>query len=220
MMTRRLFLAGLIPLPLAAQEFVAVSDTLSDEDFYRVVACAAPPGGECRKPIVRWPRQRRLALRVGIARVDPAFPSYKFILVDSAIDQAIAEINSIGADLHLERRYGAPFDVPIFLTGTAAGGRVADTGNSNIDGADISLARVVLRSRRGDIQEAAIALSLDIGRREIASILLEELVQAMGLVTDVAGDAYRRSIFSETGNSVVWLRGQDAEALRRHYPPV
>ena len=40
----------------------------------------------------------------------------------------------------------------------------------------------------------------------------------MGLPTDIAGEAYRGSIFSETGNSVVRLTGQDAEALRLHYP--
>jgi hypothetical protein len=40
----------------------------------------------------------------------------------------------------------------------------------------------------------------------------------MGLVTDVLSPAYEDSIFAEDGNSVTRLRGQDAAALRRHYP--
>lgn len=218
MLTRRAFLAALIPAPLAAQEFIAVPEELSDEAFYRLVSCAAPPDGPCAKPLVRWPESRRRALRVGIADFATSFPGYKFDLADQALDAAIAEINATGADLFLERRYGPPFDVPVYLTDAARGELIAGTGNSQIDGTEISIGRVVLRSRGTDIIEAAIALSRDIQRREIASVMLEELVQAMGLVTDIEGAAYTRSIFSETGNSVVRLSGQDAEALRRHYP--
>lgn len=218
MLTRRAFLAGLLPVPLAAQEFVSVPGLLSDDAFYELVACAAPPGGTCAKPFVRWTAPRNQALRVGIAQVSPAFPDYKFDLVDQALDAAIAEINGVGSELRLERRFGDPFDVPIYLTNTPQGAQIEGTGNPQIDGVNIALGRVVLRSRGAAIQDAAIAISLDIGRREIASVVLEELVQAMGLVTDIEGAAYRRSIFSETGNSVVRLSGQDAEALRRHYP--
>lgn len=218
MLTRRALLAALLPTPLAAQEFISVDRVLSDEAFYKLVACAAPPGGSCSKPLIYWPAPRRLALRIGIAEIDPAFPSYKFDLVDRAIDDAISEINGVGADLLLERRYGAPFDVAIYLTNAPEGGTIEGTGNSQIDGSDIAIGRVVLRSRGSDIVEGTIAISLDISRREIASVVLEELVQAMGLLTDIEGAAYQRSIFSETSNSTVRLTGQDAEALRRHYP--
>jgi hypothetical protein len=95
---------------------------------------------------------------------------------------------------------------------------VRGTGVPELDGVQIAIGRVAIRSRAGTIQSAAIAISQDIRRREVASIVLEELVQAMGLPTDIRSPAYRDSIFSEEGNSVVWLRGQDAEALRRHYP--
>ena len=111
-MTRRALLAMLLPAPVAAQEFIAVQGALSDQAFYRLVACAAPPDGPCGKPLVRWPEARQLALRVGIAAIDPAFPSYKFDLVDRALDAAIAEVNAVGANLYLERRFGAPFDIP------------------------------------------------------------------------------------------------------------
>lgn len=201
-----------------AQEFVAVPDLLSDEAFYRVVACAAPPGGACAKPMIRWPEERRMGLRVGIAAIAPSFPSYKLDLIDRAIDDAIAEINASGAALFLTRAYEGDLDVPLFLVATPQGGRISGTSQTELDGAPLAIARVALRSRGDEIVSAAIAISQDIRRREIASVVLEELVQAMGLPTDIDSPAYERSVFSETGNSAVWLRGQDAAALRRHYP--
>jgi len=214
---------GLYALPLllgaaAAQEYIEVDGPLSDEDFYRVVACAAAPQGDCNKPIIRWPSERQLRLQVGIAQIGEGFADYKLDLIDRALDDAITQINSAGANLFLERAYEGAFDIPIFLTDTAQGGTLQGTGRPELDGTPISVGRVVLRSRAGEITSAAIAISRDVRRREIASVVLEELVQAMGLPTDIASPAYSRSVFSETSNSVVWLRGQDAQALRMHYP--
>jgi len=213
-----LVLVLLAPVRAAAQEYVAVPGLISDEAFYRLVACAAPPGGACAKPMIRWPEEQRLSLRVGIVQTAVSFPGYKLDLVDQAIDVAIEEINGSGAALFLERAYEAPVDVPIHLVATPQGGVLSGTGVADLDGTEIAIARVALRSRGGVIQSAAIAISQDIRRREIASVVLEELVQAMGLPTDISSPAYRRSIFAEDGNSMVWLRGQDAAALRRHYP--
>lgn len=213
-----LLIGAWLPRPGAAQEFVAVPDFISDEAFYRLVACAAPPGGDCAKPFIRWPRDRRLRLRVGIAKIDEGFLSYRFDVVDRAIDRAIAEINGAGAHLYLERAFEGPFDVPIYLVDAPEGGAIEGTGVPELDGTSIAIGRVALRSRGDLITGASIAISADIKRREIASVVLEELVQAMGLVTDVASPAYTDSIFSENDNSTTRLRGQDAAALRRHYP--
>ncbi|WP_227284923.1 DUF2927 domain-containing protein [Boseongicola sp. H5] len=218
MLTRRTFLAALLPVPAAAQEFVAVSEIISDDDFYRLVSCGAAPDAECTKPQIRWPRDRQLRLRVGIAGVGMSFPDYKLDLVDAALDAAIDEVNASGARLFLERAYEGAFDIPVYLLDTSQGGQISGTGNSELDGATISIGRVALRSRGPDITAAAIAISRDIRRREVASVILEELVQALGLHTDIASPVYRRSIFSEESNSVTRLSGQDAEALRRHYP--
>ncbi len=207
-----------LPRPSPAQEYIAVPDVISDEAFYRLVACAAPPGGECAKPFIRWPPERRLRLRVGIAQISEEFAGYRLDLVDRSVDRAIAEINGAGAHLFLERAFEGPFDVPIYLVDAPQGGEIAGTGVADLDGSSISIGRVALRSRGDVITGAAIAISGDIQRREIASVVLEELVQAMGLVTDVVSPAYSGSIFSENDNSTTRLRGQDAAALRRHYP--
>jgi hypothetical protein len=207
-----------LPRPVSAQEFIAVPDLISDDAFYRLVACAAPPGGDCAKPFIRWPTERRLRLRVGIAQISEEFAGYRLDLVDRAVDRAIGEINGAGAHLFLERAFEAPFDVPIYLVDAPQGGEISGTGVADLDGSSISIGRVALRSRGDEITGAAIAISGDIQRREIGSVVLEELVQAMGLVTDVVSPAYSESIFSENDNSATRLRGQDAAALRRHYP--
>jgi hypothetical protein len=207
-----------LPRPVPAQEYVAVPDLISDEAFYRLVACAAPPGGDCAKPFIWWPRERRLRLRVGIAQIDEGFLGYRMDLVDRSVDRAIAEINGAGAHLYLERAFEGPFDIPIYLVDAPQGGEIAGTGVADLDGTSISIGRVALRSRGDVITGAAIAISSDIRRREIASVVLEEMVQALGLVTDILSPAYSDSIFSEDDNSTTRLRGQDAAALRRHYP--
>lgn len=221
-MWRVLICLVLISLPnprgLTAQEFIAVPDVISDEAFYRLVACAAPPGGECNKPFIYWPEERRLALRVGIAATAETFADYRFDLVDAAVDAAIAEINGAGAHLFLERVYQGEMDIPLYLVDTPQGGVIRGTGIDELDGSDIAIGRVAIRSRGADIVAATIAISIDIRRREIASVVLEELVQSLGLVTDIASPAYEFSIFAENGNSMTRLRGQDAAALRRHYP--
>lgn len=202
------------------QEYVAVPDVVSDEAFYRMVACAAPPGLECNKPFIRWPEDRRLSLTVGLAQVTPVLPNYKYALFDRAIDAAIDEINAAGAQIFLERSYETGMDIPFHIVATAPGDRITGTQVPELEGVELSIGRVALRSRGGDITGAAIAISAEIRRREIASVVLEELVQALGLVTDVVSPAYESSIFSETSNSTVWLRGQDLAVLRRHYPRV
>ena len=217
---RPVLLSCLLILPTLswAQEFVTVPRRLSDEAFYRLVACAAPPGGECRKPLIRWSDQRAVSLTVGVVQIDDHFPNYKLDLVEAAIDRAIAEINASGAYLVLERSYEPDPDIAIYLLDTPQGGIIEGPGNRELDGSELAVGRVAIRSLGADIQEAVIALSRDINRREISSVVLEELVQALGLATDIQSPAYPDSIFNENSNAVVWLRGQDAEALRRHYP--
>ena len=220
MIVRPTLLAACLMLPTlaVAQEFITVPRRLSDDAFYRLVACAAPPGGQCAKPEIRWSEERRISLTVGIAQIDAGFPNYKLDLVENAIDRAIAQINASGAYLVLERIYEGDPDIALYLLDTGQDGTISGTGNEELDGSDLSIGRVAIRSIGGEIQEAAIAISRDIQRREIASVVLEELVQALGLPTDIQSPAYLDSIFNENSNAVVWLRGQDAMALRRHYP--
>jgi hypothetical protein len=184
------------------------------------VACAAAPEAECSRPMARWPVERARTLTVGIANIDADFPTYKLSWAHAAVDEAIAEINAAGADLRITRRAdGLAADIPIFLTGAGRGEAVSGTGYRGLDGSIIQAGLVTLWWQDGAISTAAVALSADVRRRSIRSVMLEELVQALGLSTDIRGPAYRgRSIFDEDTNAVTQLLGQDADALRRHYP--
>ncbi|MEM7490339.1 MAG: DUF2927 domain-containing protein [Pseudomonadota bacterium] len=212
---RSLFLALLVG-PAWAQEFVEVPGPLPDDAFYRAVACAAEPGGDCRKPFIRWPTEKRRALAVSLASVPPGVPDYKRRLFEAALEGALAELNRLDAGIALRRTDG-PGDIDIHVVATPPGHVMAGTGIPALEGAVLPLARVALRARDGEILSGIIAISAFARRREIASVFLEEITQALGLMTDVRGAAYRRSLFSEDGNSVTRIEGQDADAIRRHY---
>lgn len=216
-----LLVAMTIALPVAAQEFIETRGRLSDDAFYRLVACAASPNGPCRKQTARWPTHRARDLTVSIVTIDRHFPLYRLRGVEAGLDTAIAQINASGAAVRLRRTdNGQPADINIFMTETPAGGRVSGTGLPGLDGEVVQAAMVALWwEDAGQITRAAIAVSRDIRRRSIASVMLEELVQALGLTTDIRNPFYdRRSVFSEDSNSVVRLGAQDLAALRRHYP--
>ncbi|MGB3554764.1 MAG: DUF2927 domain-containing protein, partial [Jannaschia sp.] len=200
-----------------AQEFVPVLDRLSDRDFYRLVACAASPGGACRKPILRWPEGRRAKLGVALASVAPGVSADRRALFRAGLDAAMTEVNALETGIVLRPARGSRGQIDIHIVSTPPGEIMRETGVPGLDGTRLPLARVELRIRDGEIGAAMIAVSAEVDPAEIASILLEEIVQALGLVTDIVGPAYGGSIFSETGNSVEKLAGQDAMALRRHY---
>ncbi|SDY77135.1 Protein of unknown function [Jannaschia faecimaris] len=212
--------AALLLLPGAtfAQEFVAVPGPLGDDAFYRAVACAAAPGEACRKPFLHWSNAKREDLTVALISVSAGLESWQRALYERGLDNAVAQINTLDAGVRLSRA-SENADIEVHVVATPPGEVMQDTGVPDLDGALLSLGRVALRVRNGEIREALIAVSAQARRREIASVLLEEVVQGLGLMTDIRGPAYRRSLFSEDGNSVTRLRGQDAMALRRHYAP-
>jgi hypothetical protein len=212
----RAALLVLLAGPCAAQEFVALPAQVSDEAFYRAVACAAPPGGECRKPYLRWPQARRAALGVGLVTLPGDLPDWRRALFEDGLSAAVAQVNALGAGVTLTRDDPAPA-IAVHVVDTPPGGVMTGTGEPTLDGALLPLARVALRARDGVISEAVIAISAETRRREVAPVLLEEVVQALGLMTDVSGPAHERSLFAERGNSVARILGRDAMAIRRHY---
>ena len=210
-------IALLLAAPATAQEFVALPGPVSDDDFYRAVACAAPPGGGCAKPFLRWPGDRRSPLRVGFAAIDGAVSPDRRALFEAALDAAIAEVDRAGGDgLTVVRDDAAP-DVGVHILRTPPYRVIEGTGVAALDGARLQLGRVALTAWDGVVVEGVVALTMHLPNDRIASVMLEEVTQATGLLTDVAGDAYASSVFAETGNAATALRGQDAMAVRRHY---
>ena len=127
-----------------------------------------------------------------------------------------------GAALHLRRagKDEAP-DITFHLASIREGDAIEGTGVWGVDGQVIGAALVtVWWDTAQDLTEAMIVMAEDLPDSDIRPVVLEELTQSMGLMTDVHNPAYDEiSVFAEDSNSVLRLGPQDKEALRLHYPP-
>ena len=212
-----LFFAG----AATAQEFVGTDAPLSDTDFYRLVSCAAPRGGACQKELVRWSPADAQDVSIGIVQIEPGYPDDVADLAADALTAAISQLNTIDADLHvtLSEQNTKP-DIGIHLLTIVEGDTIRNTGLNPLDGAVIEAAKAQLWWRQDlSLIEGAIVFGKDIDPNDLPSIMLEEVSQAMGLLTDIGGPYYQsRSIFSESSNQLTALGAQDVMALRRHYP--
>lgn len=211
-----------LALPVAAQEFIQTDALLSDDAFYRLVACAAPPGAECSKPMIYWPQDKRSALRVGFVSKTPSLAPWQERIYTRALRGAVEEINKVGGGIRLKLMAPSdpnPPDIALHVLATRPGDVMHNTGVPVLEGRVLPLGQVMVRARNSWIDQAVISMSVHTPRRAIASVVLEEVVQALGLMTDIRSPVYRRSIFAEDSNSGTRLRGQDAMVIRRHYPP-
>jgi hypothetical protein len=215
------FLAAALAVPAMAQDYVVTNGRLTDEDFYRLVACGASPGGPCQWPLVRWPRMQATRLRVQLADPPPGYPRQLYEQLSSALDTAVDEINGAGADIRLVRDTkdrGA--EVVVMMVGASDGDVIVDSGVPELDGEIMGAAYVyVWWDGRRQLTEGRILMADDLPEDEVLPVLLEELTQSLGFLTDIRNPIYlRESVFSEDSNSVTRLGPQDIAALRRHYP--
>jgi len=210
---------AVLPLQAGAQEFIEAPGRLSDEDFYRAVACAAPPGGDCQKPFVRWDASR--PIRVALRRIDDAFLGRPKLRAGAALERALQALNGTEAGFRLARvEPGEPAEIEIFFLDIARGQPIAGTGIEGVDGARLGGAstRVLFNRETGFITRAAVVFSATLETRAYESAMIEELTQAMGLMTDIKGPAYEGvSVLSQDSNVATALGLQDIMALRRHY---
>jgi hypothetical protein len=204
-----------------AQEYVKANGLLSDDDFYRLVACAAPPGGACQKPLVRWSKRDAKDVSVQIVKIEEGYPAKVAAKIEAGLDATIAELNGVGAKLRVSRAEpGKKADIRIFLLNIPRDSEISGTGLFWFDGVFMELARMQMEWRDNrTVVQCAIAYSRDVKTSEVQRLLIEEITQCMGLLTDIGGRTYEgRSIFSETSTARSKLGEQDAMALRRHYP--
>ena len=220
-----LLLALLAAGPAAwAQEvdYLVTDGKLSSDDFYRLVACRALPGGPCTVEPVRWSPEKARDLKVGMAPPPPGYPPDMAARMSQALDHAIGEINSAGAALRLRRAgKGEKPDITLHLATVHEGDAIEGTGVWGVDGQVIGAALVTVWWNAGqDLTEAVIVMADNLPPGDVTPVVLEEMTQAMGLMTDIRNPTYDGvSVFSEDSNRVLRLGPQDKEALRRHYPP-
>ena len=223
-MRRWLILAALLlASPVDAQEvdFLLTNGKLPIDDFYHLVACRALPGRGCTNEMIRWSPDSARDLRVGFAPVPPDYPPQLARSMSTALDAAIVEINGAAAALHLGRAVkGEVPPITIHLSPAMDGQPIRGTGIRDIDGTPIGAALVtVWWDDLNHITDAVIVMAADLPKDEVLPVILEELCQAMGLLTDIRNPVYNAvSVFSEDSNSVKRLGAQDRAALRLHYP--
>lgn len=199
---------------------VRLDQKVSDRDFHRAVACSARPGGRCRDTLAAWPAPQRRDLAVAFRSMEGASSGPRRAVLQQALNRAIREINGAGAGIRL-RRADSAGDPAITVWDSAF------TDGERYDLPEEDLRDDVMEGARvhiwwdGDhrITRGVILIAADLDLDDINSVMLEELVQSLGLLTDIEGDYYSTtSIFSQDSNAVTRLRGQDAAALRLHYP--
>jgi hypothetical protein len=219
-----LLLATILVLacPALADSQLVLNRPLSDADFYKAVACAAPPGKGCVLDIVRWPDSAARDLVIKVAATQPRFARDHGNAGVKALQAAIDEINSTGAGLTLRRaKPDETGQIEVWFSDLGEGDAIELSGQGLPRGDRMEGARVYIWwNDAKEIDRAVIILSHDLLAEEMTSVMLEELTQSLGFLTDLEGSAYAESsIFSETSNAITQLRGQDRMVLRRHYPP-
>jgi hypothetical protein len=209
--------ALVLATPAFAGDGVPTAGLLSDAAFHRLVACGAPPGGECQSGLVAWPGP---AVTIALHRGSGPVPGLAPDALSQAIDQAVVQVNGAGAALTLTRR---PDDTlaDIVIRPTAFREGQAVTGEVGMpDGTVIGVAQMnIMGNSKGQATLGVILIAADMTTRDLRSVVLEEIVQTLGLPWDIENPAYEgRSIFAQDTNSVITLAGQDAAVLRLHYP--
>lgn len=208
----------LCPLAGTAQEYIISDGPLKDRHFYELVACAAPPGGGCAFEFVRW---RKPVVTVTFAPIPAAYPADLARRFSDALDTSVRQINAATPGVILRRvSKSQPADIELFLQNIRVGDAIRATGRGDLDGVPIGAAQVqIFWDENLALTDAVIVFAADIPLAQAGPIMLEELTQSMGLMTDIRNSYYdTRSVFSEDSNSVEKLGVQDRIALRMHYP--
>lgn len=214
-------LAAFAGSAMAGTEFLKSRGPLSDDQFYRTLACSGARDPECENRKLRWPAPQRHNLTVAVAAPGNRVSKKITAEINAAVNRAIAEINGSGADIRLvqvsAKQQAAA--ITIYPVNASIGGVMKEVASPMMRGSRIQLGHVHVRFRRNTIRTAHIAISRQIPLSQIDSVVLEELVQALGLLTDILNPYYkRRSIFAEDCNCTRTLEGQDQMALQQHYP--
>jgi len=205
-----------------AQEYIESEGPLSDTDFYRMVACAAPLGGACQKPMVRWSDRKAQTLTVSIYRTDAQFPTELGAGIERALDAALIELNQVPDGPRLRRVADTSrADIRVLLLDIKANSTLTNTQIDGLDGVQIQHAWVqIWWNQNQHITRSAIVFSKEVDPASAPSIMLEELTQSLGFITDLRNTHYEKnSIFSEDSNALTALAPQDIMAIQRHYAP-
>lgn len=133
--------------------------------------------------------------------------------------RAIQRLNAVGMGVTLVAQEEAP-DITIHLLDIARGQKIDGSTAPLLNGLTMANAITALDVEGGTITGTVIGFSNTMTRRQYESVMLEEITQTLGLITDIQNPYYTtRSILSQNAdNSLKRLGIQDTMALIRHYP--
>lgn len=195
---------------------VASSGILSDADFQRLATCGAPPGGNCRGPVLRWPKPH-LTLR--LAQGEDSVPAGFEARLMPTIRSAIREINAAGAGISISLTNAAAADITVRPTIRPEGAVLPNEPGISSAGIMGVGYMTIWSDDRDQIVEASILISTSITDDDLPSVMLEEVTQSLGAIYDIENPAYEGvSILSQTSNATTTISGQDAALLRWLYP--
>lgn len=214
-------LAHGFPAPALAElvpsDGIATSGPLTDAEFLRLATCGAIPGSSCRSPVLRWSKPR-LTLRIG--RSDEDIPPGFEARLMPAIQNAIREVNAVGAGIGISLTNAPVADITVLPTNLGEGALLDEKPGFSGPGTMGVGYMTVWSDERDRIVDAVILISTTITDADVTSVVLEEVTQSLGLLYDIENPDYEGvSILSQTSNATTRLQGQDAEILRLHYPP-
>lgn len=194
-----------LALPAPAAEIVQISGKLSDQDFYRAVACAAPPGGACTQDLVHWSKTDMARLTIGRDAATLAANPALGPRVEQAVAAAVSAVNAAGGGLRLVLLRSPKAKIRAIIQTDA---QMAMPGALNSDGGPTPVPTstswsLVSWNHANRVSGAQIVLSEHARANEINGAVL---VRTPGI-----------SLFS-VNRGVSRLAGQDATALRIHYP--
>jgi hypothetical protein len=195
---------------------VAVDGILADADLYRLVTCGAPPGGNCVSQSLRW---KKPVVTLAILPGDGPLPEGLATRLAEAVDQAVGELNAVGSGIAISLQAEGPADISLRPTRLGEGTVLTETPGVSGPGIMGAGFMTVWSDGNGTITEASILISNAISDADLESIVLEEVMQSLGFLYDIEGQAYDGvSILSQTSNATTTIAGQDAALLRLHYP--
>ena len=209
-----------------AQDHTFSNGKLSDDQFYKAITCKATVDGPCQEKPARWPTFISNQLTVGLAQVQKGTSDEQEEVVRVALKHSVALINASGANLKLRyvsgimsHRTWIKFHIvqpqgPKYL--------IAGVSLKGLNGLRAQNARTKLYANKDyKIAHAGVTISNTIKDRvQLCALVLEELVQSLGLMWDIENPYYNDiSIFSQSGpDNLLKIEGQDKAALQRHYP--
>ena len=205
----------------SADDHRGAESKLSDQDFYRAVACGADPGGPCTTPIVKWPKDQRHTLQIFIHEPPASFVKDKAKAVIAAVRLAATEVNISGADIQLEVVNTPTAPLHVYMLDAGWGDRITDSGDPILDGAKMRATASAIQVEAGTdtIERASIAVSDTVAFDIIRAAVLKAILKALGFQVAIDDPHYTgNSVFAALGHDVYAIRRQDMLALRMHYP--